>query len=239
MALAEKHPIDKGKYQATYSDFGHGKGNGKSRSMIYKDAKKHKINQDKTQQPEPVPEPEEKPEYTKSREEEVEQESFEDVNWLDEDDGLPAPTIPRTIRKLGEGTDGELSLVHRATQAQLIRWGYMATDRGITHWGRGVMQDEDWEIKRHPSDYDALEASTMHLLDANGITINLSPTLVWGTVVSAAYVPPIRHISKNAKNPLGGRLLSRLGDIIMKPFRFLTNRKKDKPTGLVKDESEN
>ena len=40
MSKVEKHPYDEGKYQSTFDDYGHGKGNGKSRNAIYKHAKK-------------------------------------------------------------------------------------------------------------------------------------------------------------------------------------------------------
>lgn len=243
MGLAEKHPTDEGKYQATYSKYGHGKGNGKSRSMIYKEAKKLGISQKEKKKendfvqkdtvketPKEIPE---EPEYTKSS-------SFEDVVWLDEDEDLPPPTIAAPIRKLAGGEEGELSAVHRATQAQLVRWGYMGLDRGLTHWGRGVTGKEDWEINRHPSDYDALEASTMHVLDANGISINLSPTAVWGVVVSAAYGPPVSYIARNARVTPGRRIFGRIGDILMTPYRLLTRRRREAPSRIVDiDESEN
>ena len=40
MSKAEKHPDDEGKYQSTFDNYGHGKGNGKSRASIYKHHKK-------------------------------------------------------------------------------------------------------------------------------------------------------------------------------------------------------
>ena len=40
MSKVEPHPTDKGKFQSTFDDYGHGKGNGKSRNAIYKHAKK-------------------------------------------------------------------------------------------------------------------------------------------------------------------------------------------------------
>ena len=40
MSKVEKHPTDKGKFQSTFDNYGHGKGNGKSRNAIYKHAKK-------------------------------------------------------------------------------------------------------------------------------------------------------------------------------------------------------
>jgi len=42
MSKVQKHPTDKGKFQSSFDDYGHGKGNGKSRNAIYKHAKKIK-----------------------------------------------------------------------------------------------------------------------------------------------------------------------------------------------------
>ena len=36
MGQVEKHPTDEGKYQSTVDEYGHGPGNGKSRSAVYK-----------------------------------------------------------------------------------------------------------------------------------------------------------------------------------------------------------
>ena len=36
MSKVEKHPTDKGKYQSTFDNYGHGEGNGKSKTAIYK-----------------------------------------------------------------------------------------------------------------------------------------------------------------------------------------------------------
>ena len=40
MAKVEPHPYDEGKFQSTLDDYGHGKGNGKSRNAVYKHLRK-------------------------------------------------------------------------------------------------------------------------------------------------------------------------------------------------------
>ena len=40
--IVEPHPTDEGKFQAVFSDYGHGEGNGKSRQSVYKQFKKFK-----------------------------------------------------------------------------------------------------------------------------------------------------------------------------------------------------
>ena len=208
MGLAEKHPKDKGKYQSTFDNYGHGKGNGKSRAAVYKHHKKFLETASQNVKESPIIENitsqnvEESPMIEDNTSQNVEEitSEWEDIEWLNESnqDGLPAPTIPTPIRKLSEG-GAALSVAQRATQGKLVRWAYMGIDRGLTHWGRGVTQQPQWEIKRHPMDYDALEGATMHMMDANGISINLSPNLVFMTVVGSAYIPPVTYVAKNSK----------------------------------------
>ena len=249
MSRVEPSPTDKGRFQATFSKYGHGKGNGKSRAAVYKHYNKlhgsSKVgkspktgtnkNKDtaslsdstKTEQPtDPsvfVEIPHEKEvDSTKS-------DHWEDIAWLDGDEEQGAsPTIPSPIRRLSSG-EGELGEAHRATQAQLIRWGYMGIDRGLTHWGRGVMSRPDWSIERHPADYDALEAATTHAMDANGLSIQLSPTLVWGVVVAAAYAPPMAHIARNADPLVRRSILRRFGRVLLRPSQWFSRRRKPTP----------
>ena len=232
MSRVEPHPTDEGKFQSTYDKYGHGTGNGKSRAAVYKHFKKTQktpkksvnknkdtaslSNSTKSEKSEPASDFVEN-DSTKSN-------HWEDISWLnDEDDNGVAPTIPSPIRRLSTG-DGPIGDAHRATQSQLIRWGYMGVDRGLTHWGRGVMNKPDWAIERHPADYDALEAATSHAMDANGLSINLSPTLVWGTVVAAAYAPPMAHIARNSDPAIRRSFLRRFGSRIMRPSKWFARR---------------
>ena len=63
---------------------------------------------------------------------------FDTISWLDEDDEMPDTTIPAPIRRMTTGED-DLSVAQQATQAQLIRWGFVGADRALTHWGRGTV----------------------------------------------------------------------------------------------------
>ena len=222
MAQVEVHPTDEGMYQSTINDYGHGPGNGKSRSAVYKH------NKSVSTKP-PTPDVEATREAAPSEQGEVseppaEPTEWETIEWL-EDGDLPPPTIAAPIRRFVLGDD-EMTAMQRATQAQLVRWGYMGVDRGITHWGRGVTQDADFEIVRHPEDYDALEAATTNLLDAYGVGIHLNPTTVFAVVVSAAYVPPITKIARKADITVGGRILRSVRSIATFPLRLFNRRRR-------------
>ena len=204
MSKVEKHPSDEGKFQSTFDKYGHGEGNGKSRAAIYKHHKKWIIeNEVVHQESEPV----------EAVDESNAGYEWSSVSWLNpEDEEQIESTIPNPIRKIATGETGGLAMTaaQAATQKQLIRWGFMGLDRGVTHWGRGVMSNPKWELERSTEDYDALEGATVNLLEAHGISMNLSPELVWGTVVGAAYIPPLVYIGKNSDPNKRKGILSRI-----------------------------
>ena len=211
MSKIEPHPTDEGKFQSTIDGYGHGVGNGKSRSAVYK----HLKSIDFVQPPESE-EIEETESYTKSEEiepelntldvedlsdsytvEDEEQTEWGSIDWAS-DEGYTEP-IPRKIPKpISEMARGKATVVNTAATKTMIRFGYISLDRMIVHWGRGVMNDNEWEIERSPADLDTLEDATVGVLDYYGVTIPMSPVLVWGAAFGAAYVPPVVHIRKNA-----------------------------------------
>ena len=230
MSRAEKHPTDEGKYQSTFDTYGHGENKGKSRAAVYKHFKK--INVDfvqsgndstsKVTQKQPKVEKEKEiieEDYTKTDE-------FSNISWLSDDElDSIIPTIPKPIRALAAGDIAGMSAAQRATQTQLINWGFMGIDRGVTHWGRGVTGHEEWGINRHPSDYEAMTGATQHLMDENGISINLNPTLVWATVMSAAYVPPVTYVARNSDKTKRKLFFKSIGKFFRNPIKALRRRR--------------
>ena len=119
MALAEKHPIDKGKYQATFDDYGHGKGNGKSRNSVYKHHKKFLkeqsetenviiINDDNVENDDFVQSDEQmSDDSVQNREnDETSSDKWADIAWdenVDDTKGHP-DTIPKPIADMGKST---------------------------------------------------------------------------------------------------------------------------------------
>lgn len=186
MSRVEKHPIDENKFQSTFDDYGHGKGNGKSRNAIYKRFKK--INATPEEIPESIPEsiPDEVPEWGQ-------------INWADDTieedtDADYVKSIPDPIAGLHDSKAMHLAM---GAQAQVVRYGFKALDRLVTHWGRGVMAKPEWEIKRKEKDYDTLQDSTMMMMQHYGIMVPINPLMIWSMTVSTAYAPPIGHVLKN------------------------------------------
>jgi len=227
VSKVEKHPSDEGKYQSTFDSYGHGEGNGKSRAAVYKHF--NKLSTQKLTKTEEV----EEEDYTKTHQkEEVEEEDytktdqFSNISWLsDEELSEILPTIPKPIRALASGDVAGMTAAQRATQTQLINWGFMGIDRGLTHWGRGVTGHEEWGINRHPMDYEAMTGATQHLMDENGISINLNPTLVWATVMSAAYVPPVTYVARNSDKTRRKMFFKNIGSFLRNPIKALRRRR--------------
>lgn len=206
MAKVERHPHDSEKYQSTFDSYGHGKGNGKSRNAVYKHHKKFlKLQDEKTD----FVKKEEKsePEISQNQQEipiweepisQNQQEEFEDwgsVEWDSEEEGEVIPnTIPNPIRAM----NSEESALDFESTKRMSRFGFILLDKLISKWGQGVMNNPEWVLKRSPSDYDALEQSTVAVMNHYGIRIPVSPLLVFGATVSAAYIPPLNYVRKNA-----------------------------------------
>tara|TARA_R100000908_G_C3748064_1_gene143058 strand:- start:78 stop:779 length:702 start_codon:yes stop_codon:yes gene_type:complete len=203
MSKVQPHPFDEGKYQSTFDDYGHGKGNGKSRNAIYKHAKKIQNRESETVKIETQTEDiaqnqevsDEIPIWT--NDDSTEPQEFEEwgsVEWDGEEVDVTPHTIPEPISRL----NATKAALDYESMGKLVRFGFIGLDRMITHWGRGVMNKPDWSLKRSKQDYDVLESSTVDVMHQYGINIPVSPLAIWGITVSAAYAPPINHIRKNA-----------------------------------------
>tara|TARA_R100000329_G_C7611715_1_gene217105 strand:+ start:1302 stop:2045 length:744 start_codon:yes stop_codon:yes gene_type:complete len=244
MSKVEKHPTDEGKYQSTFDEYGHGIGNGKSRAAVYKHYAKTNDSVKVEKEPKVAAkknrDTESLSDFTKSAKTETEGEDFtksaiyDEISWLDNETETVGSTIPSPIRRIASGKGPGLSAAQLATQTHLVRWGYMGLDRGITHWGREVMNRPEWELQRSNADYDALEGATTNLMDSYGVHIQLSPGLVWGTVMAAAYVPPVAHITRNADPSTREKLGLWVRTVLLRPSRWFRRRNR----GVVASVSE-
>lgn len=224
------------KWGCSQCDYGHDLG--RSRNGVYKHFKKSHENDIKSEvisqaRSDPIFSEDD---YTKSVETEnetvstdnVQNEGLEwgSVEW-DESEESSTPPKARTIPKpLSDMAQGKVSAISSAAQGQVVRFGFMTIDRMLTHWGRGVMSKPEWELERSPADYDTLEASTVALMEHYGVSVAVSPLMVWTATVGSAYAPPLLHIRKNADPNRKGRI----GGLLR---RLIPRRKKKK-----KEESE-
>ena len=229
------------KWACSACDYGHDVG--KSRNAVYKHFKKHhqndSVKETKTtnsslnfsgsqssvsenENLHKIEDSTEKDDFVKS--ESISTESSDDkwgsIEW-DENDvsetDVKPKGIPNVVKNLGQGG------FDPRTQGHLVRLGFRALDRAVTHYGRGVMSDPSYKIERSEEDYDALEQSTVQMMMHYGVSVPVNPLMLWSVTVGTAYAPPLMHIRKNAdpNRPKKGILRAILG-------RF--RRKRSRPT---------
>ena len=222
---------DPSKWGCSQCDYGHD--TGKSRNGVYKHFKKAH----ESEEPEVV-EVSAPTDYVQNDDIPVEDsdDSFTESDGTDwgsvdwEETESTATPKARTIPKpLSDMAQGNMNAMTAAAQGQVIRFGFMSLDRMLTHWGRGVMNKPDWEVERSPEDYDTLEASTLMLMDHYGMSIGVSPLMVWTATVGSAYAPPLMHIRKNADPNRKGRIGGLLRRLIPRRRRKKKEEAEDEP----------
>lgn len=199
---------DPSKWGCAKCDYGHDVG--KSRNGVYKHHKKmhESVSSENTPKTEVKKQARSTPKISEENstesvpsdyvqnEEENSSNDWGSIEWEETEEQSPKPrTIPKPLSDMAQG---KVSAVTAAAQGQVIRFAFMSLDRMLTHYGRGVMNSDDWEVERSPSDYDTLEASTMGLMAHYGVVVPVSPLMVWTATVGSAYAPPLMHIRKNA-----------------------------------------
>lgn len=229
--IVEPHPTDEGKWQAVFSDYGHGSGNGKSRQSVYKQFKKFKEQQLLDEVTESSGESTSSGTQTSSSTDSSDgtinlDETWGKMSWAatEDQETIKPDTIPAAVRGIrGLGGAGKmsagLSKKQKELQGKVARWGFVMADRLVTWWGRGVTNDETYELARSDRDYDLLEETTVEVLDYYDISIPVNPMAVWSITVATAYVPPIVEIRKK-RDPSRRRRFT---------LRGLFGRKKKQP----------
>lgn len=190
MSRYEKHDTDEGKFQCPECDYGHGEGNGKSRQAV---SSHHKKTHDET---------------VEKVEETVEDPSLEgdiSFSWLDYetpevDESTTISTTPlaETILRGALANEGELPKSPKALkefykqQGKMLRWVFSGfVDPLFAWWGRGVMADPDFEIKRSSSDWELFEDASASWLEYRGLTVPLTPDVVMLGTVASFYAPVV------------------------------------------------
>jgi len=207
-----EHPTDEGKWMLSedlielYGEaYGHDQG--KSKQAVYKwikrrDAKREE--EDTAAMDAFYEEPEAEPTVESGG---VESSTdWVEVDWRnpsDADQGTvddTPDTINPAVRALGGAgtTSANLAKKQAEIQGRVARYGFVAADRLVTWWGRGVTNNPQYELKRSKADLDLLEETTIDVMEYYGISIPVNPLMVWGITVGAAYVPPVMDIRKNA-----------------------------------------
>jgi len=181
----EKHDFDDGKYQCPVCEYGHGEGNGKSRQAV--SAHHTKAHSQKSEEI-PLDPP---------------LEADNPKSWLDYempevDEQATVSTAPLADTVLRGALASEQSVPKSPKalkefyrqQGKMMRWLFSGfVDPIFSWWGRGVMADPDFEIKRSSSDWELFEDASANWLEYRGLTVPLTPDVVMLGTVATFYAP--------------------------------------------------
>lgn len=220
MVKYEKHPYDKGKYQCTVCTYGHGKGNGKSRQAVSKHFNKHHnsldhdSNKKKIDAPAPITDlrtDEEEP-IIDTNTQEPETVVIDEPEWLSVDFGDGAEAMVQSIPSPVRGLLSTLAKNHdpdkprtRAEakawfqqQARMVRFFLSGVLDPLVSWyGRGLMSNPDFEIKRSADEWKLTEDITAQWLEYRGVVVPINPDVLMIGTLGALYLPPMSHIHRN------------------------------------------
>jgi len=228
MAKYEKHPEIEGKYRCPICDYGHKKGRSRQAVSAHYDkvhGEKAQNVQEDVQESRTTPEPIEAQETPLEGQETIPIEFTidETPEWLrsgsvdeSEDPITPSPMkapvkgFLKSLQKEAKATPGKKrsQKEHQAylkQQGRIARWAFVCVDRLVVWWGRGVLEDRSWDITRSQDEWNLIESATVEFMDHRGLSIPISPDLVFLGTITAAYAPPILHVQKNRKKPFGIR----------------------------------
>lgn len=208
--IVEPHETDEGKWQAVFSNYGHGVGKGKSRQSVYKQFKKFKdqslldeVSQSTGSEPSPSGTDESSSDMDPVGTSPDLESTWGKMSWAqtEANETIIPDTIPAAVRGVkGLGNAGKasagLSRKQKELQGKVARWGFQMVDRMVTWYGRGVTGDQSYELQRSERDYDLLEETTTEVLDYYDLSIPVNPMAVWSITVASAYVPPLMEIRK-------------------------------------------
>ena len=215
----EKHPFDDGKYQSTVSNYGHGKGNGKSRQAVSKHYDKFTAEQDievilapsEPQLDEVVGEDLEGDVEVKMQSDDY---TPSDPEWLtigrEEESGSEPEvgSIPLPVKGVLKGLQGavnasEFSMSEMREffkhQARMVRFFLSGVvDPLVSWWGKGVTQNPEYAIKRTEDEWAMTEEITAQWMEYRGVSVPLNPDILMIGCMGALYAPPIAEIRAKA-----------------------------------------
>ena len=227
MSNLEPHPTDEGKFQSAVDSYGHGVGNGKSRSAIYKHLKSkgRKSETSSVDGGSTPPPPLESDAGLHSPDDPPSQPSW--LDWepetSDATESLPAPlkVIATTRRTQGAMSPADLETMREQSRA-ILTLGLVAADSGMTAYARAVTEDADYLISHSDAERYLVADAQARWLESRGFMV--SDVVGTGTIAAALtagyIVPPLyKARSKAKKSIIGPRAKSRMARIVRKiPF---------------------
>lgn len=189
MSRYEKHDHDDGKFQCPLCDYGHGPGNGKSRQAV---SNHHRKTHDEPKESEEIP--------LDPPLEADNAESWLNYEMPEVDEEITVSTVPLadTLLRGALANEEEVPKSPKALkefyrqQGKMMRWIFSGfVDPLFSWWGRGVMADPDFVIKRSSSDWELFEDASASWLEYRGLSVPLTPDVVMLGTVASFYAPVV------------------------------------------------
>jgi hypothetical protein len=220
MVKYEKHSYDKGKYQCPVCTYGHGKGNGKSRQSVSKHYNKahnsldHGSASARIEDSAPITNLQTEAEDLQTNPiiEPTEEIVIDEPEWLTVDFGDGAEQIVQSIPSPVRGLLSTLAKNHdpdkprtRAEaklwfqqQARMVRFFLSGVLDPLVSWyGRGLMANPEFQIKRSAEEWKLTEDITAQWLEYRGVVVPINPDVLMIGTLGALYLPPMSHIHRN------------------------------------------
>jgi hypothetical protein len=209
MAKYEKHPTDEGKYQCTISDYGHGKGNGKSRQAVSKHY--NTLQGEKLADAPIIPQDDLEPNIRVDVIEDViEDEKPDTPDWLtfdmsSQEEEQPtisiSPTASTILKGMAKGNEppksGKAMREYYQQQGKMMGWVFAGVvDPLFTWYGRSITNDVKFEIKRTKKDWQLFEEVSASWLEYHEWNMPITPDIIMAGTIGSFYAPVVMKINR-------------------------------------------
>tara|TARA_R110001592_G_scaffold363343_1_gene684538 strand:- start:6468 stop:7205 length:738 start_codon:yes stop_codon:yes gene_type:complete len=209
MAKYEKHSTDEGKYQCTISDYGHGKGNGKSRQAVSKHY--NALQSDIVADAPIIPQDDLEPNISVDVIEDIiDDETPDTPDWLNfdmssQDEEQPtisiSPTASTILKGMAKGNEppksGKAMREYYQQQGKMMGWVFAGVvDPLFTWYGRSITSDTKFEIKRTKKDWDLFEEVSASWLEYHEWNMPITPDIIMAGTIGSFYAPVVMKINR-------------------------------------------
>jgi hypothetical protein len=210
MAKYEKHDTDKGKYQCPVCQYGHGKGNGKSRQSV----SRHYNALHAEETPSAPTTPKTKTDATERvdvNEAEISDDEPSTPEWLtfdmgDESDEEPStvsisPTAASVLKGMAAGADPPKSPKalkdFYEQQGRMMRWVFAGGIDPLFSWyGKSITTNPNFTIKRSKADWELFETVSANWLEYHGVQLPITPNIIMAGTIASMYAPVFLKIQR-------------------------------------------
>jgi len=210
MAKYETHLHDEGKYQCPICEYGHGRGNGKSRQSVSRHYNASHAEESDSAPTTP------KQDLSETVRVDVKEEEFDDSTpsapeWLTFDMGEESeeevatvsisPTAASVLRGMAAGADPPTSpkalKEFYEQQGRMMKWIFAgAVDPIVSWYGKSITTNPDFSIQRSKSDWELFETVSANWLEYHGVRLPITPDIIMVGTLASFYAPVLVKMQK-------------------------------------------